>query len=94
MHVVSAPDTYRGPHRGPDAAARYADEVAAACRQANSAGPANSMGTALGERRGLSAFFVEVGTKILFQFWLLFCALICDIFFKNGGTSLACPLLV
>jgi 4-aminobutyrate aminotransferase-like enzyme/Ser/Thr protein kinase RdoA (MazF antagonist) len=29
IHVVAAPDTYRGAHRGPDAGARYAEELGA-----------------------------------------------------------------
>eukprot|EP00668_Euglena_longa_P014661 GGOE01018660.1.p1 GENE.GGOE01018660.1~~GGOE01018660.1.p1 ORF type:complete len:451 (-),score=108.98 GGOE01018660.1:48-1400(-) len=31
VHKVSCPDTYRGPHRGPDAAQKYADEVKSVC---------------------------------------------------------------
>jgi 4-aminobutyrate aminotransferase-like enzyme/Ser/Thr protein kinase RdoA (MazF antagonist) len=43
VHIAPMPDVYRGPHRGPDAGARYAESVADAARQA----------------RGLAAFFCE-----------------------------------
>jgi len=43
VHVVPMPDVYRGPHRGADAGARYAESVADAARQAP----------------GLAAFFCE-----------------------------------
>jgi 4-aminobutyrate aminotransferase-like enzyme/Ser/Thr protein kinase RdoA (MazF antagonist) len=43
VHVVPMPDIYRGPHRGPDAGARYAESVADAARQTT----------------GLAAFFCE-----------------------------------
>jgi 4-aminobutyrate aminotransferase-like enzyme len=33
VHVAPLPDVYRGPHRGPDAGARYAESVADAARQ-------------------------------------------------------------
>ncbi|MBZ5728439.1 MAG: aminotransferase class III-fold pyridoxal phosphate-dependent enzyme [Acidobacteriia bacterium] len=43
VRVVTMPDVYRGPHRGPDAGARYAAAVAEAVRQCD----------------GLAAFFCE-----------------------------------
>jgi 4-aminobutyrate aminotransferase-like enzyme len=45
-----APDTYRGPHRGDDAGARYAEYVEAAC-------------AAAGER-GVCAFVIESGMSV------------------------------
>ena len=49
-HIAPAPDTYRGPHRGADAAAAYAAGVAAAC------------GRAPGGR--VAALFVESGMSV------------------------------
>ena len=45
-----APDTYRGPHRGPDAAARYAQYVRDACVAEGS--------------KGVCAFFIESGMSV------------------------------
>lgn len=50
VHKVPCPDTLRGPHRGPDAGARYAESVAEACRAAP------------GGR--VAAFFVESGMSV------------------------------
>ena len=50
----AAPDVYRGKHRGADAAARYAEEVAAICSEAT-ANPAE---------RGVCAFFIESGMSV------------------------------
>ena len=45
-----APDTYRGPHRGPDAAAKYAATIEAACEAEGS--------------KGVCAFFIESGMSV------------------------------
>jgi len=50
IHKVPCPDTFRGPHRGPDAGERYADYVRAACRAA----PGGQV----------AAFFVESGMSV------------------------------
>jgi 4-aminobutyrate aminotransferase-like enzyme/Ser/Thr protein kinase RdoA (MazF antagonist) len=39
VHAVEAPNTYRGRHRGPDAATRYADDVRAVLARLADAGP-------------------------------------------------------
>ena len=48
-----APDTYRGPHRGADAGARYAEPVVAACEAACAGGGG-----------GVCAFFIESGMSV------------------------------
>jgi len=45
-----APDTYRGPHRGPDAGAKYAASVEDACKAAGA--------------EGVCAFFIESGMSV------------------------------
>ncbi|HEX5826266.1 MAG TPA: aminotransferase [Candidatus Limnocylindrales bacterium] len=49
VHPVEAPNTYRGPHRGPDAATRYADDVRATLARlaADGLGPAAFIAEAL-----------------------------------------------
>ena len=48
---LKAPDTYRGPYRGADAASKYAEEVAKACVAAKDEG-------------GVCAFFIESGMSV------------------------------
>mmetsp|Transcript_123898 Transcript_123898/g.396719 ORF Transcript_123898/g.396719 Transcript_123898/m.396719 type:complete len:488 (+) Transcript_123898:65-1528(+) len=50
VHKVPCPDTFRGPHRGPDAGERYAEHVAAACQRA--------------EGGQVAAFIVESGMSV------------------------------
>ena len=47
VHIAPMPDVYRGPHRGPDAGARYAESVA------------DAAGNAARQASGLAAFFCE-----------------------------------
>ena len=49
-----APDTYRGPHRGADAASKYASYVQAACKEA----------TDSASEGGVCAFFIESGMSV------------------------------
>lgn len=61
--TVPAPDVYRGPHRGPDAAQRYAAYVADACAELAACAAASADGAGGGER-GVAAFFVESGMSV------------------------------
>ncbi len=55
VHVTPIPDVYRGAHRGPDAGAKYADEVAAVIHQL---------------KRGLSGYIAETCPSVAGQILL------------------------
>lgn len=61
IHKVPCPDTYRGPHSGPTAAAEYANYVTQACEAA--AKREQSEG-AQQYKKGVSAFFIESGMSV------------------------------